>query len=419
MKEVEPQTTNQQDDSTVVLARQPILDKNQKIFGYEIFSRRNIESDKAEDEYDAKSDNNVMFNILSTFGTEALLQGKNAFLNCILENNNLDSFELISPKNVILEIQKPQQKNLETIQDFENKIKTLKTKGYKIAFSSFIFEEGYEKLLSLGHFLKIDIKNEKELKTWIRKARMNNLKTVAEKVETMQEFEQCYDLDFDYYQGYFFSKPVNLEAKITNPSVNNLIRLMNLTMKEADFKEIESVLKTDPTLSFKLLRYLNSYGVGHGIKVDSFQKALLILGYKQLFKWLSILFTNAKQSKNSEVVAKTALIRARFMEIIAHEKMNKTKADHCFVVGLFSLLDAMLNVKIDVALEAINIADEIKSAILSKEGEYAKLLELILSLENNDWIDVFASAYELKLTNDEINTHYMKSIEWVEQLNLA
>jgi EAL and modified HD-GYP domain-containing signal transduction protein len=410
---------NQQEDSIVVLARQPILDKNQKIFGYEIFSRKNIDSDKSEEHYDAKSDNNVMFNILSTFGTEGLLQGKNAFLNCILEDNNLDSFELISPKNVILEIQKPQQKTAEVIQDFENKIKTLKTKGYKIAFASYVFEQGYEKLLVLGNFLKIDIKIEKELKPLVRKARMNNLKIVAEKVENMQEFERCFELDFDYYQGYFFSKPINLEAKITNPSVNNLIRLMNLTMQEADFKEIESVLKTDPTLSFKLLRYLNSYGVGHGIKVDSFQKALLILGYKQLFKWLSILFTNAKQSKNSEVVAKTALVRAKFMEMIANEKMNKAKADHCFVVGLFSLLDAMLNVRMDVALGAINIADEIKSAILDKEGEYAPLLALILSLENNDWIDVFASAYELKLTNEEINSHYMKSVEWVEQLNIS
>jgi EAL and modified HD-GYP domain-containing signal transduction protein len=410
---------NQQEDSIVVLARQPILDKNQKIFGYEIFSRKNIDSDKSEEHYDAKSDNNVIFNILSTFGTEGLLQGKNAFLNCILEDNNLDSFELISPKNVILEIQKPQQKTAEVIQDFENKIKTLKTKGYKIAFASYVFEQGYEKLLVLGNFLKIDIKIEKELKPLVRKARMNNLKIVAEKVENMQEFERCFELDFDYYQGYFFSKPINLEAKITNPSVNNLIRLMNLTMQEADFKEIESVLKTDPTLSFKLLRYLNSYGVGHGIKVDSFQKALLILGYKQLFKWLSILFTNAKQSKNSEVVAKTALVRAKFMEMIANEKMNKAKADHCFVVGLFSLLDAMLNVRMDVALGAINIADEIKSAILDKEGEYAPLLALILSLENNDWIDVFASAYELKLTNEEINSHYMKSVEWVEQLNIS
>lgn len=292
---------NQLEDSIVVLARQPILDKNQKIFGYEIFSRKNIDSQQSEEHYDAHSDNNVLFNILSTFGIDGLLQGKNAFLNCILENNNLDSFELISPKNVILEIQKPQYKTEEVIQDFEKKIKTLKSKGYKISFSPYIFEPGYEKLSILGNFLKVDIKIEKELKSLVRQAKMHNLKIVAEKVENMQEFEQCFELDFDYYQGYFFSKPVNLEAKITNPSINNLIRLMNLTMQEADFKEIESVLKTDPTLSFKLLRYLNSYSVGQGIKIDSFQKALLILGYKQLFKWLSILFTNAKQSKNSEI----------------------------------------------------------------------------------------------------------------------
>lgn len=118
-------------------------------------------------------------------------------------------------------------------------------------------------------------------------------------------------------------------------------------------------------------------------------------------------------------VAKTALVRAKFMEMIAHAKMNKVKADQCFVVGLFSLLDAMLNVRMDVALGAINISDEIKSAILDKKGEYATLLDLILSLENNDWIDVFAAAYQLKLTNEEINSHYKQSIEWVEQLNIS
>lgn len=405
-------------ERNVFIARQPILDKEQKTFAYELFSRGSENAEASEGSHSAASDSEMLFNILSTFGIEQLLDGKQAFLNCVLEDNSLDYFELISPKNVTLEI--APASNLEGIEEIAEKIEILKAKGYSFAAGDFVLSEEYSKWLQFMTLVKLDgsTTDYKALAEKVKKCRLLGKKLVAERVETVEQFQLLNKFGFDYYQGYFFSKPVNMGAKITNPSTTTLIRLINLTLQEADLKEIESVLKTDPTLSFKLLRYMNSYGVGGGIKIDSFQHALMVLGYKKLFKWLTILFTTTKQSPGSDALAKMALVRGKFMELIAADYLKKQDADQCFVVGLFSLLDAMLNVPVEVAMNSINVPDSIRDPILQKSGDYWPVLNLAVSLEQNDWIEVFAIAYTLKLSSTLINERYLQAIEWTNQLDI-
>ena len=165
---------------------------------------------------------------------------------------------------------------------------------------------------------------------------------------------------------------------------------------------------------------MNSYEVSGGVKVESFQKAIMILGYKNLLKWLSILFTTTQQSASADVLAKTALIRAKFVEniCILLPDSNRTFSESGFIVGLFSLLDAMLNVPMNVALDSISIPEEIRDAVLHKKGTLAEILNIIIALENNDWLDVFSYAYNLKLSDEEINKCYTDATSWADSLSI-
>lgn len=402
-----------------LIARQSIVDKNQKIFGYEIFSRNNNGS---TEENTIENDSKQLFNILSTFGMDTLLDGNQGFLNCILEDNPLEYFNLISPKNVVLEIQKLKTETDENIKKILEKIEILKLKGYKIATSEIVLSKKYESWLEHIDYIKIDsLKyNESLMAAIITKGKNLKKTIIVEKIETMEKFNFYSKLNVDYFQGYFFCKPITLSAKISNPSALTIIKLINLTMQQAEIKEIEEHLKTDPTLSFKLLKYMNSYGVSGGVKIDSFNKAIMILGYKNLLKWLSILFTTTNKNQNADLLTKTALIRAKFMEnlIDKSESSNQLTKDNAFIVGLFSLMDAMLNVSIESILESVTVPDEVKDAVLNKKGILNDVLNMAKALEINDWIEVFAYAYKFNLKEDVINEAYFDSLKWVKGLNI-
>jgi EAL and modified HD-GYP domain-containing signal transduction protein len=412
-------------DNRVVTARQPILDKDVNILGYEFFSRMNINDESSTGEHTAVTDTKTLFNFFSSFDLDTLLNGKKVFLNCVLEESEImDYFDLLSPKNLVLEVALPT--NLEDqaiIDDIADKMQQLKANGYTLACSEIVFHEKYSKwfdaikYIKFAECAKINASNLKTIVTNMRKAKDAGKLLVAEKVETRAQFDVLKKLDFDYYQGYFFSKPVNVSVKLNNPSMVTLLKLINLVIAEASFKEIEVVLKTDATISFKLLRYLNSVGVGGGEKVETFQRALNILGYRKLLKWLSILFTSVDKKQGQDVISKTALTRARFMESMA-AICEPRDSDAYFMVGLFSMLDALLGVDLNVAINSINISEEVRDAVLGKETRYTPLLHIAKNLEQGDWIEILSTLYKLKLATDIMNQKYMESIQWVEELKI-
>jgi len=409
----------------VVTARQPILDKDVNILGYEFFSRMNMSDQSSTSHHTAVTDTKTLFTFFSSFDIDTLLNGKKVFLNCILEDSDIMDFcDLLSPNKLVLEVQLPSDPNNQTIiDDIAEKMRQLKANGYTLACSEIAFDERYNKWFDAVTYIKysdcslINASNFKTIVAYIRKAKDAKKVLVAEKVETRTQFEVLKKLDFDYYQGYFFSKPVNVAVKISNPSIITLLKLINLVIAEGSFKEIESILKTDATISFRLLRYLNSYGVGGGEKVESFQRALNILGYRKLLKWLSILFTSVEKKQGQDVISKTALTRAKFMESMA-VLADPRDADGYFMVGLFSMLDSLLGVDLNVAINSINIPDEVRNAVLGKDSKYTPLLHIAKNLEQGDWIEILSTLYKLRLATEVMNSKYMESIQWVEEIKM-
>ncbi len=410
----------------IVVARQPILDKDLNVFGYEFFSRTNVVDSETKQIHTAISDTKNLFNLFSNFDAPKLLGGKKAFLNCVLERSDiLEYFVLINPENMVLEVANPRQiDNVDTINDIATKMSQLKTEGYVLACSEVVFDEKYKVWFELADVIKfancthmLDREHGTTLISNVKKARLANKVIVAERVETKEQFDLLQRVHFDYYQGYFFQKPENMVTKIANPSFPIIIKTINLIVAEADFDEIEKVIRTDPTISYKLLRYLNSAGMNVGHKIETFREALMLFGYKRLLKWLSILCLSVSNKKGMSLVAKNALIRAKFMENLALE-MDEKDSEGYFMVGLFSLIDVLVDIQMEVAIESISLSGEIKDALLNDKGPYATYLQLIKLLEDQNWIEVFATLYKLQIPTEVMNAKYIQAVEWVEELNV-
>lgn len=415
------ETDEGNNQNNIFIAKQPIIDKNLELYGYEIFSRMNEIDDfyRIDLEQSTNNESKMLFNILSTFDIVQILGGKYAFINCNIESLNIDCLELISPKMVVLEIQKPIITDTSSLTIILQKIQYLKQNGYMIACNDFIFENPF--LLWINYVDIIKLQSSKDTShniDMIKKAQLFSKKIVAEMVESQEQYQFFLQNNVDLFQGYFFCKPVTMGAKITNPLVINLIELMNLIIQDADIHHIEKILKNDPSLSYKLLKYINSAGFGLSRTITSFKQAILILGSKKLFKWSTLLLSHTNTNPGSDMITKMAVSRAKFMELMGEHLYTKEDADYCFVIGMFSLLDVMLNVPFRVAMDSISLSESISDALLYNKGKYAPLLQLTIALENNNWIDILSLAHQLGLNSQIITQYHLDAIKWSNQINI-
>lgn len=409
------------ENNNVFIARQPILGKNQEIYGYELLSRKNEDSQESDGHHDMVSDSKMLFNIVSSFGLDYLLGGKIAFLNCTIEALGGDYLDLISPSNLVLEIPEIVPFSSKKANWVAKKLQLLKSKGYRFACDEFVLGYKYKSWLSHIDFVKIQAckYSLRKLDSYVAKAKDNKKDIIADKVEDLEKHKFFRAVNAQLYQGYYYCKPTNLSAKIVNPSVNYLIELINLTIKKAKFDKIEELLLKSPNLAQQLQRYMQSLSTEMGVKPGTFKKSLEMMGHNRLFKWLSVLFSTTKQDELSDLISKKAVVRSKFMELLGQEYLGTEHGDKCFVVGMFSLLDGMLNVPLRLAVESMDLPQSIKSALLEKTGEYSRILTLVEALERNDWIEVLATAKSIKIPEKNIHEKYNQSVVWADKLVTA
>jgi len=398
------------------IGRQPILDDKQQIMGYELLFRHSATAVDAVFEDDLKACARVLVNTLSDMGAQWLLGDKLAFINVNEEMLHSDMLELLPPKRTVLEI-------LETVPATEAVVQRcmeLREQGFLIALDDHVPTPELAPLLSCADFVKIDIaalgleaaaKIHAELKSL-------PLKIVAEKVETRQQFEACKQMGFHYFQGYYFAHPETLTAKVINPSYAAVLDLLNLVSKDAETKDVENGFKRDPALSFKLLRYINSVGFGLSCEIQSIRHALSILGTKQLYRWLTLLMVTAGEHTAPPALMKTAITRGRLTELLGESYFEKTDRDNLFIVGVFSLLDAMLEMPMDQVLEKVLLPDQVTDALLTQEGIYGPFLQLAIACEDADRNRVKMLADSLQFDPTKINDCHIAALAWVEGLGI-
>jgi len=398
------------------IGRQPILDEKQQIIGYELLFRHSATAVDAVFEDDLKACARVLVNTLSDMGAQWLLGDKLAFINVNEEMLHSDMLELLPPKRTVLEV-------LETVPATEavvQRCQELREQGFLIALDDHVPSPELAPLLACADFVKIDImltgmetaaKIHAQLKSL-------PLKIVAEKVETRQQFEACKKIGFHYFQGYYFAHPETLTAKVINPSYAAVLDLLNLVSKDAETKAVEEGFKRDPALSFKLLRYINSVGFGLSCEIQSIRHALSILGTKQLYRWLTLLMVTAGENTATPALMKTAITRGRLTELLGESYFEKADRDNLFIVGVFSLLDAMLEMPMDQVLEKVLLPEPVTDALLTQEGIYGPFLQLAIACEDADESRIKSLADSLQFDPTKINDCHIAALAWVEGLGI-
>jgi len=239
---------------------------------------------------------------------------------------------------------------------------------------------------------------------------------LALNVQTAQEFQACLEAGMNAAAGWFFKQPTSAPAKALNPGQAQIVRVLNLVRRNADVKEIETALKQDVALSYKLLRYINSAGFGLSCEIQSFRHAVSILGYDKLNKWLSLLLAHASKDPMAPALMHTALTRARLMELLAHGLVEKQEYDNLFITGAFSLLDALLGVNMEQALDAMHLPEPICDALLGNGGLYAPFLDLARACEDSDGAAIAEKAGMLGLSADHFNRAQIQALAFADTM---
>ena len=399
-----------------IIARQAIVDEHRAVFGYELFDRST-----ANDSHSAASDAAMLFNALSHADNEALVGKKMVFINCTHESLAGGHLELIHPDKVVLEI--PILADDVSQDEIDMRVSVfseLRKRGFGLAFDQRALKRNYASWLPLASFIKLDMTTFKpELaEPLIRFARsQTKAELIAEKVETEDQYKAMAGHGIKLFQGYWFARPSLVKTQTLRPMQATVIQLINLVRKQASTTEIEDLLKKDPTLSFNLLRFINSSGFGLSCEITSFRHAVMILGLKKLFRWAALLMTTSRLGGTPPAVGTTAVVRGRLMELLAGELLSPEDCDNAFVVGVFSLLDAMLGMPLAKALDSVALPEQVTDALLHNKGLFAPFLQLTIACETGDDAAFAQAADALQLSNRQVNWAHLQALTWAETLD--
>lgn len=397
--------------NTRFVARQPILTREEKVFGYELLFRNGV--DDCFRAGDAEAACRSTLNTSMLVGLDVLCDRRRAFINCTREALLKDYVTLLPSSQTVVEI----LENVPADDLVQAACQRLKEAGYLIALDDFVTSDPRESLIDFADIIKVDLRRITfdEAAEIARKFGPWRCRMLAEKVETREEFAACKKAGFVYFQGYFFHRPETLHSQEIPANQLNYMRMWQAVSKpELDVRELEGVIKTEASICYRLLRYLNSPIFGFGNEIHSVRHALAILGEREVRRWVRLVATlGAGQNKSSELVL-GALVRARFCELLA-SKISRAQSD-LFLMGLLSLMDAILEIPMVRVLENVPVDHEIKAVLLGGDSSLRKLYQLMLAQESGEWQASSDLVRQLGLGDEEVADKYWEAVQWAQQV---
>ena len=367
----------------IFLGRQPILDRDQRIVAYELLFRSgNTLGVTVTDDMQATA--SVIHHAFSEMGVQTVLGTQLGFINVSADMLLSDMVELLPKSQVVLEL-------LETIIVTETVIercRALKLQGFALALDDFMYDDSYLPLLALVDIVKVDLllHSREELQSAVSQLKQWPVKLLAEKVDSAEQAAYCHSLGFDLFQGYYFARPSVLSAKRADPAQMALTQLLGLVLRDADTPQIEQIFKQHPSLTYNLMRLVNSVAGGVRHNIVSVSQAIMVLGRKQLQRWLQLLlFTLQAGAPYPSPLLLLAATRGRMMELLTGKQ--KHSADYCdeaFMAGILSLIDSLIDKPLADIVSELNLGERLTAALLRREGEMGALLQLVESVEHHD-----------------------------------
>ncbi len=396
----------------VFVARQPIFDGGDRLFAYELLYRGGANQTAAGGVSSNQMCTDTVIHALLSIGLAPLTAGTLAFVNMTRDFLMRRLYELFDPKTVVVELLETVEPDDAVVAECERLVKL----GYTLALDDFVNAPGYEPLLRLAQIVKIDVLNRptEELARVAKEMTPFHVRLLAERVETAEVRDACRKLGFTLFQGYFYSRPQIVSHRELSVEHATIVRLMNLLdTPTATEVEIEDAFRSDPSLSYKLLRIANSASFG-GRDVQSIAFALRMVGRGVLHRWLTLLLVSsvASQSGIAHELVVAALARARLCELVGEKTGRRSEVGPLFLVGLFSLLDVLLRMPMAGIVERMAVAKDVKDALLSRSGPYAGVLALVEAQERGDWDAVVDAAAAVGVAEFEVSTAYAESLAW-------
>jgi EAL and modified HD-GYP domain-containing signal transduction protein len=398
----------------VHVARQPILDARQQVFGYELLYRA-----AARDETCLPGDTSIsartIGDALLGFGFDTLTDGRRAFINLDINTLRADASGLFDPEQIVPEV----LESVEVTPEVEALCESLQARGYQLALDDFVPGSPAEALVRYARFVKLDVLalEQEALAATTRRLLQAGVTVLAEKVETAEVFTRARAAGCSLFQGYYFCRPVTFSGRALPPNHLAQMRLVAaLNQPSTSIIAIEDLLKHDASLSYRVLRAVNSAGFGLRRQVHSIREALLLLGLDQVRKWTSILALASMNRGPSELVTMT-VIRARCCELIGQALGRSDQGAAYFLLGLCSLLDVLLGHPMAAALEDLALDAEVLAALRGEISPAWHTLQAVVHYEQGRWDEATTSAGALGLGDSVLHDVYADALRWARTLS--
>ncbi|MCD6292436.1 MAG: HDOD domain-containing protein [Deltaproteobacteria bacterium] len=396
------------------IARQPILNRRKQVYAYELLFRDGIHDYTPEVNGDMAT-SEVVANSIFNIGLDEICGNKKSFIN-FTSNLLLNKSPLLLPKETIV---------VEILEDVEPETELVKAcqeiakKGFLLALDDFVYSPALLPLIKLADIIKFDfrISTIEKIESDIKQLPEPRPRLLAEKIETHEEFEIALDLGFELFQGYFFCKPEIIKSReIESSQLVHFKIVATLNSDDLDFNKLENLVTCDVGISYKLLRYINSPFFATVSKISSIKQALVYLGVDELRRFMSLMaISNLAKGKPSELLS-MACIRGKFCELLGAASGKRVKPTELFTVGMFSLLDAILDQPMNKIIDKIPLSPNLVTALVNKKGLLAGFLILIIAYEQGRWTTVKKLAEKLMIPETVIPPIYLEACRWSNQV---
>ena len=401
------------------VARQPIFDRNRKVWGYELLFRSAASQTRFDGTEATSATRQVISNGMLSIGFDKLLRGKHACINFGREMLLQDLYTSLPHQTTVIELTEDIEPDTEVVAA----VKRMRAQGYRIALDDFRACPQMEPLVALANMIKVEMATPKpQQEAMVREFHDRGIRMLSEKVETDVDFRWALRAGYDYFQGNFFSCPVVMRGQQIPAIKLHCLRLIQEVHRaELDFTRLTTMISEDVSFSYKLLRYANSARFGRETKIHSIRRALVVLGEYGIRKWVSIAALPTIAADKPGELMRKSLVRARFCELLA-QASGQGLEDQAFLLGLFSLLDALLDRPLDEVLKEVGLAPELDSVLRGQASEdniLNTIYRLVRSYESADWDEVERLSGRLGAPADLIGAAYCEALPWADEIAKA